>query len=101
MQMGGNRELINTLTVAQTVQNTCVKDQKTLTQAHCVENGALPPSVSMHILENLHRIKGRDVLLQLWILLQKKRELLFAASVVDKKCNSFQWYYTGLHTEPY
>lgn len=36
MWMGGNRELIDTLTVAQIVQNTHMKDQKTLTQAHSV-----------------------------------------------------------------
>lgn len=54
-----------------------------------VENGAVSTLISMHILVNLHKIIGREVLIQLWMLIEKKRELLFAASAVDKNAILF------------
>jgi len=44
----------------------------------------------MGILGNLHHITGKEMLIQLWEFVREEEELLLAASVVDKKCNSFQ-----------
>lgn len=57
--------------------------------AFAVESEPVSALISTHILVNLHMIIGREVLIQLWILLQKKKELLFAASIVDKNAILF------------
>lgn len=38
----------------------------------------------MHIWVNVHGIIAREVLIQLWLFIEKKKKLLFAASMVDK-----------------
>lgn len=43
----------------------------------------------MGILGNLHHITGKEMLIQLWEFVREEKELLLAASVVDKNAIPF------------
>lgn len=53
------------------------------------ENGAVSMLISTDILVNLHDTIGKEILIQLWIFVLEEKELLFAASIVDKNAIPF------------